>query len=136
MKMEWTDDLATNIPFIDIQHKNIFIETNKFLESVSQGRSQAEFGRAIKVLQDCVHNHFSTEEKYMLQNNYPHYKQHNEQHKKYITIADNLEMEFELKNLAPDFEKKIEMVLTYYWTDHIQKFDIPLAHFLNKGGQK
>ena len=135
MENGWSEDLATNIPWIDTQHKNIIARINDFLSAVSQGRGQKEIAAAVKVLEEFVNTHFETEEKYMLQYKYPHYKQHQTQHKNYTKVVESLTMEYEIQVFSADYVKKVKTVLYSYLQDHIIKFDKPLAIFL-KGIKK
>ena len=128
----WSDDLATGIPLIDTQHKNIITRINEFLDAVSQGRGKKEIEKAIKILDEFANTHFETENKYMLQYKYPDYKLHKAQHEKYINVIDSLKIEYDIRILSPDFEKKIKIVLLSYLRDHIEKFDKPLADFLRQ----
>ncbi len=128
----WSDDLATGIPLIDTQHKNIITRINEFLDAVSQGRGKKEIEKAIKILDEFANTHFETENKYMLQYKYPDYKLHKAQHEKYINVIDSLKIEYDIKVLSPDFVKKIKTVLLSYLRDHIEKFDKSLADFLRQ----
>ncbi len=83
MESQWTEDLATNIPVIDTQHKKIITRTNEFLRAVSQGRGQKEIETAVKILEGFAQSHFETEEKFMLQYKFPDYKLHKTQHQNY-----------------------------------------------------
>ncbi|MCK4966430.1 hemerythrin family protein [bacterium] len=124
--------MATGIPWIDTQHKNIIIRANEFLDAVSQSKGKKEIEKAIKILDEFANTHFETENKYMLQYKYPDYKLHKAQHEKYINVIDSLKIEYDIQILSPDFEKKIKIVLLSYLRDHIEKFDKPLADFLRQ----
>ena len=132
----WSDDLATGIPWIDTQHKNIITRANDFLDAVSQGRGKKEIDKAVKLLETFAYTHFETENKYMLQYKYPDYKLHKAQHEKYIKVIETLKMEYDIQVLSPDFIRKIKTVLLSYLQNHIEKFDKPLADFLRKSKQQ
>ena len=56
--------MATGIPWIDTQHKNIIIRANEFLDAVSQSKGKKEIEKAIKILDEFANTHFETENKY------------------------------------------------------------------------
>ena len=65
MAIEWTEDLATGVPEIDAQHKELFSRINRLLEACNQGQGRAEVGKTLAFLEEYVLIHFSTEEKIM-----------------------------------------------------------------------
>lgn len=137
MKIEWSDDLSTNIPLIDIQHKNLITKINEFLQAVSRGRGQKEIAKAISIFEEFVNSHFETEEKSMLQYKFPDYKLHKNQHEKFIKVVESLRIEYDVNKLTSNFDKsdfvrKIKTVLLSYLQDHISKLDKPLALYLRK----
>ena len=132
MEEKWTEDLTTNIPVIDTQHKNIITRINEFLRAVSQGRGQKEIEKAVKILEELSKSHFETEEKFMIQYKYTDYKMHRAHHKNFIKVIESLIIEFELISPSSDLVKKIKIVLLSYFQNHITKFDKPLANFLRQ----
>ncbi|MCP4628269.1 MAG: hemerythrin family protein [bacterium] len=132
MESKWTEDLATNIPVIDTQHKNLITRTNEFLRVISQGRGQKEIETAVKILDEIAQSHFETEEKFMLQHTFPDYKLHKIQHQNYIKVIESLNSEYEFIGSSSDFVKKTKLLLLSYLQNHIKEFDKPLADFLRK----
>ena len=136
MRIEWDEDLTTSIPLVDTQHQNILIKTNEFLEAMNEGRGELEAANAIKLLKDWADSHFSIQEKYMLENGYPKYELHKADHEKYVKVVGLLENEFKAQASSSYLVKKIETALLHYWTEHVPKFDKPLAEFLRDNIEK
>lgn len=80
MPVTWTEDLATGVPEIDGQHKELFNRINNLLEACNQGKGRAEIGSTVAYLQEYANTHFSTEEQWMSKTRYPDSAAHKERH--------------------------------------------------------
>jgi hemerythrin-like metal-binding domain len=78
--IEWNDKYSVGVSRIDNEHK-------KFIDIINKAIIAKEHNNNLKELKDVIHeitmyalNHFSTEETFMIEFNYPEYKSHKEEH--------------------------------------------------------
>ncbi len=133
--MKWTEDLSTGIEKIDEQHKELFEKINDLVAAVRQSVCKYKISDVIKFLEDYVVFHFSEEESYMRQFNYPGYPAHKAQHEKFI--ANFKELKKELPKLeggkkpgSYDLSVETNQVVVDWILDHIAKVDKQLGKFL------
>ena len=131
MFIQWDDSLFTGIKWIDEQHK-IFIEKmDKYLEVICGGKGPAEAVTALKEVEDYVNFHFSTEEKYMLQYDYPSRKLHMSQHKAYKEKFNELKDKYGIEGASNDFLREFQLGIIDWYVNHIKNHDKIFADFLS-----
>jgi len=102
--IEWNETLSVNISEIDEQHKKLINIINNLHDSIDKGISFNEQLYIIQNLVDYAKTHFATEEKYMMQFNFPEYGFHRSHHdffrkkiddffKKLIDTKENISVE-------------------------------------------
>ncbi len=110
--IKWTEELSVNIPSIDEQHKKLVDLINDFYKNIATQSSKEIIFELIKALKEYTVFHFSTEEKYMKQYNYPAYLKHKQEHDYFV----NKVIDFE------DRYKKGKLILTLEITNFIKKW--------------
>ncbi len=80
--LEFKQDELTNFKHIDDEHKAIVEFANKLFERYSKEKYD-EFNDLLKVFISSGTEHFHTEEKYMLNNNYPNFYSHKIEHDRF-----------------------------------------------------
>ena len=134
MAIQWTEDLATDVPEIDAQHKELFGRINSLLESCNQGKGRTEVGKTISFLEEYVLIHFSTEEKIMLDQRYPDYAGHKAQHVHFISNMDALKQQFEKEGPSVHIVLLTNHTVVDWLRSHIRKLDRDLGAFLKHLG--
>jgi hemerythrin len=130
MPIKWTEDLATGVSQIDDQHKEIFKRINGLLDSCGQGNGKEEVGKVIKFLDDYIVTHFGREEKYMIDNNFPDYPAHKEQHSQFIKNFSDLKRQFEDDGPGVHIVVMTNRIVIDWFLNHIRKVDTKLGAFL------
>ena len=127
----WDDVYSVGFEPIDIQHKELVKMTNELFKSCKQGAEAADeaYLRTIKKAVEYARNHFSEEEKYMVQADYPELNEHRKLHDEFMATILNAIHEFTLRNTAP-----IEMAryLKKWLLHHIGMVDKEYAPYLIK----
>jgi hemerythrin len=132
MSINFTDDLKTNIVSIDAQHKELFRITNELLSACREGRGTEKVSEVINFLEKYVRTHFATEEKYMLDYNYPEYNFHKIQHEFFIKKAEELKNIFIKEGPSLSFTVTTSSTIVNWLTNHIRHVDGEMAKFLRK----
>ena len=136
MFLKWDENLNTDIVWIDKQHKNFFKKMDKFLEASSGGRGGAEAISALKESEDYINTHFDTEERYMMQYDYPATKLHKAKHTKYRSKLKELKVKYNVEGASNNFIREFQLGIIDWYKNHINKFDKEFAAYLKTKGQQ
>ena len=72
---EWNENISVGNEKIDAQHKKLLTHINKIMDAVVYGVDSKEVKeKTVEFLGEYVQKHFSYEEEYMKENNYPDIK--------------------------------------------------------------
>jgi len=130
MKLIWSDDLRVGFKAIDDQHKTLINIINKFQNALLSGEGAESIQSVVNFLELYTKVHFSTEEKYMEQFQYPNTDTHKQEHKKLIEYLADLKNKIKENpnnhNLALDLNNKLKI----WYAEHINKIDKHLGAFL------
>jgi len=95
--VSWSPTFSVGIELIDNQHKELFALINDMFNHVV-GDAEAERAYFKKVIEKAVNYvkvHFSTEEKIMIQNNFPGYTEHKKAHDSFVLTVVEKVQDFE-----------------------------------------
>jgi len=76
----WTPEYATGNAQVDAQHKNLFAMVNELHEAIVGGKHKDVLGPTLEKLAKYTVEHFSHEQKLMLEKGYPGYTAHKAKH--------------------------------------------------------
>ncbi len=76
----WDEKYNIGIASIDLQHKNLFLMANRLYEAMQRGAENDILGEILVETVEHISQHFSLEESYMEQHQYPTYEQHTKEH--------------------------------------------------------
>ncbi len=130
MSLEWSDDLSTNYVLIDSQHKQLFKIINELLDACKKGQAKAEVIKVVNFLENYVNEHFSTEEAFMEQHNYPHIAAHKRQHEEFKKNLKNFKNRLSTEGVTLSFSISLTHTLVEWLTKHIRVIDKELGQFL------
>ena len=130
MPIEWTSNLATDVPAIDDQHKEIFKRVNWLSEACSEGRGREEVMKLLLFLEDYVKEHFAAEERLQVKSGYPGYALHKSQHTRFIADIARLSTAFRTEGATLSLVIMTNKTLTAWLVQHISRTDMELAAYL------
>ena len=123
-------ELSIGNSTIDNQHRELFIRVKNLIMSIGSGKADEEVHEIIGFLEDYVITHFETEEKYMLDYNYPKYAAHKTEHTQFIKTFQQIKEDYNSKKGHLYLALQIQHY-TINWLDtHINKTDKELGLFL------
>ncbi len=79
--IEWESRFSIGNEEIDNQHKKLVNIINRFMEAKANGKSNEVLKQTLMELVSYTNYHFTDEERLMLKFNYPHYQEHNGEHR-------------------------------------------------------
>jgi hemerythrin len=116
---------------IDNQHKKLLSQINKIIYAMTFGVTSKEVAEAIHFFDEYVKDHFTYEEKYMKDHNFPDFDEHKKRHEEFI--KSNIEFKKKLKNGVDPRELifDIETYIGQWWIKHIGKEDKKYHDFID-----
>lgn len=118
--MEWDDRFSVNVAEIDEQHKKLIGMVNTFYDSIVDDEKNA-FGELLDSLGEYTAYHFTTEEKYMEEFNYPETEAHKREHELFAAKALDVKKRFEDGSLVVSLE--LTGFLRDWIVDHVMGTD-------------
>ncbi len=94
LTIEWKKEYETGIEIIDNQHKKWIDFINQLITAIVNAEEQGKLTELFNNLIEYTQYHFSFEEKYMKEFNYPDYEQHVQVHNNFINKLTNLFNQF------------------------------------------
>lgn len=119
IRFEWTPDISVGDDHIDAQHKELLSQINKLFEVVVSGDTSAQVKDVLSFLDDYIYEHFSYEEEYMTQHQYPDIKQHIQIHRGFMKQYDSLKERLVKQGSNKELVQDIEVYLGGWWIRHI-----------------
>jgi hemerythrin len=83
----WNDSFLVNFEIIDNQHKGLVEMTNELVRGCERGNVIRDvlFIKTLRKAVEYAQGHFSTEERYMQQVNYPDFAAHKKEHEAFVS---------------------------------------------------
>lgn len=132
--INWNESLSVKIASIDEQHKKLISMINSFYDNINEKSSKELMFDLIKALKEYTVFHFSIEEKYMKQYEYPGYASHKKEHDKFFEKV--LSFEERYKNGKLILTVEITNFIKDWVSDHIMNIDKKYSDYLIKKGVK
>ncbi len=130
-KLRWQSDYKINIPTIDAQHKQLFNTYTDLNEALKAGLKPSVIEDTLNRLQLYVTRHFTMEEKYMEESEYPRMAEQVEAHKYFSQRFSEILQEFKNDGLTPGIVKTIQSELGSWLQDHVSELDMDFGRFYN-----
>ncbi|MHC4441544.1 MAG: bacteriohemerythrin [Planctomycetota bacterium] len=141
---EWDESYTVNIAEIDRQHKQLIELINHVYDALQQSKNQDTMKSAIDELDaqatgidemiDYTCYHFSTEEDYMLEYQYPGYDRQKEEHEQFVEKVKSFKRDFDEGKAVLSME--LVQFLRKWLAGHILGLDKKYGPFLNEKGLK
>ena len=133
--LSWKDGYSVGVRSIDDEHKQLLAMINRAYDSVENMEEEKVMMELVEEMRRYAMVHFATEEKMMLQYDYPFSKEHKLEHNDFMIKAasSNNILDTSPKGIEP---VKIFKYLADWLREHIMKTDKKLGEFLNEKGVK
>ncbi len=129
MATEWTRELSTGLPELDIQHEAILELIDGAIELADSGDRQ-RLGEALSGLADGFYRHFASEEMLMEASEYPEHRVHKAAHDLFLRdFAIHLDEHARL-GPTPQLAAWMRENMASWFVFHIRQNDVPLARYV------
>lgn len=126
----WLPAYEVNISEIDEQHRELFRMFNDLLDAMWDGKGKNVIEEKLRFLAGHAVTHFSTEEKFMVNYNFPDYPAHKKLHDDFTAcVADFLKV-YERNGATTDMLVSMVQDLGAWTRDHIRDMDQEMGKFL------
>ena len=126
----WDDRFSVGIALIDEQHKMLIQRVNDLSKAIEMNQSVSEIVRVLGFLMEYTNFHFSTEEKHMIENDYPGLNHHRTQHEEFKTTLNHLIRDFEEEGATKALADSLNTFFTNWLVTHFQEVDLEFGKFL------
>ncbi|MGD6933627.1 MAG: bacteriohemerythrin [Candidatus Bathyarchaeia archaeon] len=130
--MQWNDSLSVSVRSIDAQHKMLLKHLNDLADAMSQGKAKDALMPILSQLVAYTQMHFSTEEKYMQQWNFPQYEAHKNEHNAFVDQVAQFQKDFQAGKAA--LSVQVLKFLKDWVANHIKETDKNYGSFFNSHG--
>ncbi len=130
MSLKWEDKYLVGIKQIDEQHRKLLQLMINLWDSIESGKGRSIISQVLQDLLDYTRTHFVDEEKIMIENKYPDYEQHKQDHDRFVNEVMSAARDYVEKRAIPT--QKILSFLAHWLIEHIMGFDKNLATFLRE----
>jgi hemerythrin len=126
-KLSWKDEYSVGVENIDHQHQHLFEIVNKLIGRPDSSGDSGLVSDILTELANYAREHFTDEEKLMLEYGYPELESQKKQHDYFIDTTAELSISFvDNKQTATD---EITEFLKLWLTTHILKSDMKYKKF-------
>lgn len=129
MSIKWTDNLSVGVEAIDSQHKVWFEKANNLFEAGRKGQAKEYISEMLDFLDEYTKLHFSDEEKYMLEINYPEYDVQKKLHDGFIAELAKLKESFNESGGNVAVIVKANKMVVNWLTNHILQQDKKIGEY-------
>ena len=129
-KIKWDERLSVGIEVIDEQHKEWIKHFNEVLSAIESNLGPGQISKTLSFLIDYTQFHFSTEEKFMVQYDYPEIESHKSRHAEIQGTINTLIRDFEEEGATYELSKSLNTLMSNWLINHIIKVDQVFGEFL------
>ena len=124
--------MATGIPTVDQQHRQLIDWLNDLLAAMSQGQGRSEVVAVLDKLDIYVNTHFAFEEQCMTRYRCPVAETNMAAHAYFVKTFGDLRAEYEARGASSHLVLRVEQELAQWFANHIKGVDAKLAPCVKK----
>lgn len=132
MTIAWMPNLSVNDSQIDEQHKQLISKINELLEATKTGKGKEKINEIINFLGQYTINHFSHEERYMIEHHYPELDSHKKIHEEFIKKFLEFKNKISKEGASASLTIEVQHFLGDWLINHIGKEDHKYAEYILK----
>ncbi|MFW9861071.1 MAG: bacteriohemerythrin [Candidatus Thorarchaeota archaeon] len=132
--ISWDNSLSVGVELIDEQHKMLIERINNLSIAVAKYMGHTKIIETLLFMTEYTDFHFSTEERYMKELDYPAMENHIKQHEEFKSMLNTLEDDFKEDGATKVVSKSINTFLGNWLFNHIKVVDVNFGKFLREKG--
>lgn len=123
MAIKWDPSLSVDEETIDNQHQKLLTKIDELLSAMQKNKGEPIILEIIGFFQKYADEHFTYEEKYMAEHNYPQLEEHKSLHKEFIKKYQVFKERFTNEGATKDLMVQVQNFLLKWWLNHIELED-------------
>lgn len=131
-RIEWTDEFSMGIGLFDQQHKQLLNLVNSLIDSSGGSDDKAAVADTMAELLELAYDHFSYEEKFLLQYGYPDYEAHQQHHQDFLNKTKALSEAAQLR--VTGVPEWLLIHVRQWFNHHVCEEDMKYKGFLKESG--
>ena len=132
--VEWNENYSVKVNELDEHHKKLVGFINDLSDKMKLGKRKDVIGTIVSDLVEYTKFHFSAEEKYMKDFNYPEYDKHKAEHVYFVKKVEEYKDDLEKTNNLLTI--KVLSFLVDWLLNHISNTDKKYSKTFNDNGLK
>ena len=132
--IEWTPDLAVDVPVIDDQHKELYSRMNALCNAIMEGKGRNEVGSFVRYLSEYTTFHFEAEEALMRQHEYPGYDAQRAAHRLFRERVGKMAAQADSDVIPSGLVVSVVEEMKNWFSNHIRTLDKQIGDFLSASG--
>lgn len=128
--LEFRNEILTGIENIDNQHKDLFKILNILFNYSLKGELTNEITITLNELTTYVDNHFTDEEKMMIDYSFPNIEEHILEHKKLKEKVNSLLLNIDKQGVSSEIIRETNRLAIEWLISHLYSMDIELAEYI------
>ncbi len=133
-EVAWSEDLCVGIQQVDDEHQQLVATLNQLDEAMKSGKGTRVMSEILNQMVQYTQIHFESEEKLMVECDYPKISLHQAQHRQLEGKLIKFQVKFEKSGQR--ISKDMMVFLTNWLTKHILVDDNAFATFYNEAAVK
>ena len=134
--VKWHKELETGIDIVDMQHKEFFVNANKFIIKVRADKKKVACSEEIDFLINYLLYHFQTEETFQMDSQFPHLLAHQAAHKNIKFQVKEISMKLKIQEYSNESIELFYAMLCNWFEEHILKMDIAFSMYYKQYMEK
>lgn len=130
----WSDKYSVSVNQMDSQHKKLIDIINELYDAMQAGKASTALSKIVGDLLNYTKQHFTAEEKYMLQYDYPKYAAQKKEHDFFIEKIKKYQAD--LDSGKTTFSVDMSVFLKNWLVNHISVVDKEYGPFFNEKGMR
>ncbi len=135
--MMWKDSYKLGVDRIDDQHQELFKRLTSFIKIVRRDNVEwedklDEVKETLAFMHQYVEEHFSDEEEYQQEIDYPNYPEHREEHKKFKAGIEKFAEKFEEEGYTEELMLEFSGKLMTWLINHVTGTDQKIGDYLEE----
>ena len=135
-EIEWDNSLSIGVKLIDERHKMLIQRLSDLSRAIEMSQGEVRTVATLDFTVDYTDFHFSTEEKHIMEQNYPGLEYQKQLHAEFKSHLKRLVEDFEEEGPTKALGTSINVFLHNWLIKHIKGVDHKFGEFLNEKGFK
>jgi len=130
--LAWSEEFELGCENIDSQHRKLFALVSNLVEACTDGYDTKILNDTLNFLVEYTVQHFTDEENFQMQYNYPDYARHKQLHEDFKTAVGEHVREFHENGSSSDLSNAVNKVVVRWLINHIQREDKKIGNHIKR----